>query len=83
MTGMKDLNELPFHERITRVDGGAAAAYLRESPRYLELLRAVTEQVGWTLDEFDVYRVRIEYPLLYTALLLTFDLVPAPSGGSH
>jgi len=76
-TGMKDLNELPFHERITRVDGGAAAAYLREPPRYLELLRAVTEQVGWNLDDFDVYRVRIEYPLLYTALLLTFELPPA------
>lgn len=73
-TGMRDLHELPFSERVTKLTAGAAGAYLRESPRYLELLTTVTDRQGWRLEDFDVYRVRIEYPLLYTALLLTFEL---------
>jgi hypothetical protein len=38
------------------------------------MLGEVTSRLGWRLDDFDVYRVRIEYPLLYTALLLTFEV---------
>jgi hypothetical protein len=70
---MNDLHALPFGERITRIEGAATGAYLRESPRYLEMVGAVTSQFGWRLQDFDVYRLCIEYPLLYTALLLTFE----------
>ena len=73
-TRMNELRPLPFAERIGRIEGGAAGAYLREGPNYLTLLGDVTTQLGWRLDDFEVYRLRIEYPLLYTALLLTFEL---------
>jgi hypothetical protein len=62
--------------------GSARGAYLRESPRYLELLNDATSRTGWQLDDFDVYRVRIEYPLLYTALLLTFELQDSAASSS-
>ena len=82
-TSMRDLHALPFPERITRIEGGAAGAYLRESPRYLQMLGDVTSRFGWRLDDFDVYRLRIEYPLLYTALLLTFEPQEQESSSSH
>jgi hypothetical protein len=68
------MHELPFRERITRIEAGVAGAYLREAPRYLELLHDVTSHLGWRLEDFDIYRLRIEYPLLYTALQLRFEL---------
>jgi hypothetical protein len=43
------------------------------------MLGDVTGQLGWRLEDFDVYRLRIEYPLLYTALLLTFELEESES----
>jgi hypothetical protein len=79
MVGMKELHALPFRERITKLAAGAAGAYLREVPQYLDLLNHATSRVGWRLQDFDVYRIRIEYPLLYTALLMTLELDEAES----
>lgn len=75
---MNDMHVLPFRERITKLSAGADSAYLREAPKYLDLLRQATTKFDWRLEDFDVYRARIEYPLLYTALLLTFEPETSP-----
>ena len=43
-------------------------------PRYDEMRSFVFERLGWDHAEFDVYRLRVEYPILSTALALSFKL---------
>jgi hypothetical protein len=60
--------ELPFRDRVMQIDGGVDSASLREVPRYREMLQFTADRFGWTLDDFDVYRFRMEYPLHHTTL---------------
>jgi hypothetical protein len=66
--------KMPFRERIASLGPAPDAALLREMPRYTELLDYACRKLSWTLAEFDVYRVRVEYPLLDTVLKLKFDM---------
>jgi len=62
------LPELPCRERMAFLGAGEAAAHLPEAPRYSDLLQHVCKVAGWDMKDFDVYRVRMEYPLLDTIL---------------
>lgn len=50
-----------------------------EAPRYAEMIRQVARLIGVTDSEFDLYRYRIEYPILYSATLQTVDRAKPPS----
>jgi hypothetical protein len=71
---------LPFSERLTRLEAGVHDARIREVPNYLEMLEFVCDRMNWKISDFDVYRVRMEYPLLHTQLLCKFV---ADSGPLH
>lgn len=64
------LPKLPCGERVMYLGGGAGAAILPEVPNYVDMLRFASERAGWRLEEFDVYRVRVEYPPMDTVLRL-------------
>jgi hypothetical protein len=64
---------LPFRELIIKMEGGADDARIHGIPQYHEMLAWTCDRLNWRLDDFDVYRVRIEYPLLDTLLSLRFD----------
>lgn len=42
--------------------GNAARAEMVQFPEYPKLLRYMAAKAGWALEEFDLYRVRVEYP---------------------
>lgn len=44
--------------------GRADATNLSEFPQYRGLLQHATTKVGWNLNEFDVYRLRMAYPIM-------------------
>ena len=67
-------------ETVTHLGKGASVLYTPDYPRYPELGRHVFEQLGWDGDRFDVYRCRIEYPILPSTVALFFDLPAAPAG---
>ena len=66
---------LPFHERLVRLDAGVDGARMRDVPGYVDIVEYVCGRCGWRADEFDVYRVRVDYPLMFTRLWTKF--VPA------
>lgn len=66
--------QLPCRERVVFLGSGAAAARTAEATRYVEMLQFTTRRLGWDLEEFDVYRIRIEYPLTFTAVTCTFTI---------
>jgi hypothetical protein len=67
--------KLPFRERVASLGSAPDAAVLREMPRYAELLEFACGKSACNISEFDVYRVRVEYPLLDTVLKLKFNLL--------
>lgn len=66
------LAQLPVPETASRLGRGLRAAHCTEAPRYGELLRFVSGRLGWDLDGFNLYRCRVEYPVLNSTLRLAF-----------
>ena len=63
---------LPFRERIVRLEAGVDGARTREVPQYIELLQYICDHRKWKMEDFDVYRLRIEYPILHTKISTDF-----------
>jgi len=38
------------------------------------------QALNWNINDFDVYRVRVEYPLMYTKLWAKFEAKPVGFG---
>lgn len=72
--GEHDRESLPFSETMQRVGQGLRAFRIPEFPKYHELARLVFERAAWDPDDFDVFRVRVEYPMLRTALIMRCTL---------
>jgi hypothetical protein len=70
---------LPFAERITKLDAGVDGARTHEVPNYIEMIEFVCHQRQWKIEDFDVYRVRVEYPLHFTRLWTRFAAKDGPA----
>jgi hypothetical protein len=79
-TGSEDDSALPFCERIVKLDAGVDGARTHEVPQYIEMLELVCDRCKWKIEDFDVYRVRVEYPLHYTRLWTKFAARDAAEG---
>lgn len=72
---------LPIREVVTyrgRVRPSAMPV-ISEVPRYAEMIDYVARRIGCADAEFDLYRYRIEYPILYSATVQTVSRVKPPS----
>lgn len=70
---------LPWHPTVSYLGRGPSVLHTPDIPRYAELGRYVFERAGWEGSEFDVYRCRIEYPIMPSSVELRFDLPDPPS----
>ncbi len=70
---------LPLHDPVTRLGSGPDAACTADIPRYVDMLRYALARAGWSGDEFDVYRLRIQYPPLPTTVMLRRPLPERPA----
>lgn len=62
--------QLRSAEPITRYESALDAPGILEVPRYQEMLRQVADAVGWDLRQFDLYRVRVPYPVFGSVVRL-------------
>jgi hypothetical protein len=67
------------HETVAYLGKGSSVLYSTDFPRYGELGRHVFERLGWEAERFDVYRCRIEYPVMPSVVAMAFNLPPEPS----
>lgn len=58
----RDALQFPVEERLVKV-GSADAVGLTEVGRYGEMWRDVAAKMGWDLSEFDVWRVKLGFPV--------------------
>ncbi len=78
LTQHLDCDELALHETVDQLGPGIDGARLPFMPRYREMLQYVFDRTGWPADRFMLHRVRIEYPIVPTSLVLRHRLPENP-----
>jgi hypothetical protein len=61
-------------EEVMCLGQGTSVLPTPDVPRYVEMADYVAERVRWDLDQFEVYRCRVEYPVMHSAVVIRFDL---------
>jgi hypothetical protein len=64
--------QVPTREQIVHVGSGRAAWRNADIVGYDDMVQAAFDEIGWNPAEFDVYRVRIEYPALFSVIRMQF-----------
>lgn len=77
--GTSAWQRLEPYESVEYLGKGTSVLYAPEYPRYPELGRYAFERLGWDAERFDVYRCRMEYPVLPSTVAIFFDLTDPPA----
>lgn len=70
---------LPGRPAVRHLGRSPSVLHTPDVPRYAELAYDVFRRAGWNAEEFDVYRCRIEYPVMPSSVVVQFDLPKAPA----
>lgn len=63
---------LPLAQSIQPLGPASSAPTVPEIPRYAEMLNYGMAHMGWNIADFDLYRLRIAYPMLSTVTMVSF-----------
>ncbi len=69
---------LPVAESVMHLGRGPAVIHTPDVPRYGELLEYAFDRLGWDAEKFEVYRCRIEYPVMHSVASIQFYLPEKP-----
>ncbi|NOX57968.1 MAG: hypothetical protein GXP29_03810 [Planctomycetes bacterium] len=69
---------LTIQESVAYLGKGPAVLHSSDVPKYPKLARYVFNQLGWDGERFDVYRFRMEYPVVPSTAVLRFKLPEPP-----
>lgn len=69
-------DRLGVQEVVNHIGRGRGALHAPEMPRYPEAVAYAMGRLGWNPEDFDVYRCRVEYPVVQTVVIISFDLAP-------
>jgi hypothetical protein len=58
---------------VERLGKGADALACPDVPQYPEMIRATAKKTGWDLDEYQAYRIRVEFPIYQTNVRMRWD----------
>jgi hypothetical protein len=64
---------LPQRETVTHLGVLEAAPRVTGDPRHEEAIRAILARYGWLGTRFDVYRCRVQYPVMHSLVYLCVD----------
>ncbi len=70
-------DRLPHAESVRTLGTGLTRARLSDVTDYVDVMRTSFERLGWEAEEFVLHRLRVEYPVIATALVVQ---VPLPEG---
>ncbi len=70
----REFDRIDVLESVRLLGRGADRIHTNDVENYASMVRTVFDRVSWKADQFRVYRVRIEYPLLHAQIMLTFEL---------
>lgn len=73
---------LPVSTVVERLGRGLPAARLSEAPAYAQVMERCFARLGWPMAEYELHRVRMEYPVLGTCLVLQTQLPDRTAAGN-
>jgi len=71
-------HQLPVCEVAARLGIGTSVLHTPELPRYTEMIEKALARLGWSEGRFQVFRLRMEYPVLPSSHIVEF---PLPTSG--
>jgi hypothetical protein len=63
-----------LRESVVYLGRGPSVLDTPEMPRHKEMVMAALGKVGWDAEKFDVYRCRVEFPVVPSTVGIEFDL---------
>lgn len=76
-----DRDALDTSARVSRLGRGLGLAHTPDIPGYTDLSASVCASVGIDPDDYELYRVRMEYPPLPTTVMIRHPLLDADASG--
>jgi len=73
-----DRDRLHTDQTVRHLGKDPAAVYTPHVPRYSEMVDAVCKKLGWERERFNLYRVRLQYPVMPTSVKMRHPLPEAP-----
>lgn len=67
----------PWDVPVVTVESVRQVAPVPEAPSYADAVAAILDRYGWQDLEFDLHRVRMEYPILHSLIDVTLERLPA------
>jgi hypothetical protein len=74
----RDIDLLPMREAVVFLGRGVSVLETPDVPRYTKMATYAFDRLGWDAEEFDVYRCRVEYPVMPSSVVVQFDLPEKP-----
>jgi hypothetical protein len=71
---MRLTQQFVIHEQVMAVGPAHLVSAVSEAPSYLMQLKYVFGQLNWNPEEFDIFRVKIPYPILHTRARLLCEV---------
>jgi hypothetical protein len=78
--GVRESDRLSVQETVVRLGQGLDDLYTPDVPRYPEMVEYALHRMGWDPEKFEVWRCRVEYPVMPSTVTVQFDL-PHKAGG--
>jgi hypothetical protein len=72
---------LPMSETVIYLGRGPQVLSTPDVPRYAEMVQYALDRVGWDASKFDVYRCRVEYPIMPSSVVTIVEPPKRPGGG--
>jgi hypothetical protein len=69
---------LSMSEPVEVMGRGLGCSPLLELPQYQRMMGFAFDSLGWNPDQYTLLRLRVEYPVIATAIVVQFDLPPRP-----
>lgn len=76
---VRESGRLPITESIIEIQQAHRAGVTPEFPPYLDMVRHVADKLTWNLEDFRLFRCRVEYPIMGSMLRLRFPITPSSS----
>ena len=70
---------LPTSASVVYLGKGPQVLSSPDVPRYAEMVQYALDRAGWDARQFDVYRCRIEFPVMPSSVMVRFEMPRRPT----
>ena len=71
----RECDLLALRETVVHLGRGPNVMHSADVPRYPDMVRYAFERTGWDPERFEVFRCRVEYPVMPSSVFVQFDLL--------